>query len=122
MAGNHVIGGTTVDDAHPLAVEEQGGGAGLITTPTHTVLGVTAASQVALAANANRLTALFINDGALPIYLMKGAAAVANQGVRINANGGWHVISRPTGNLYLGEIYAISTAAGPTNLLIEEGV
>ena len=122
MAVRAMIDGTVIDDDHPLAVELQGDSAGIITTPTHTFLPVTAASQEALAANANALTRLFINDGALVVYLAKGVAAVVNRGIRLNANGGHHEMSREIGNLYLGAVNAISTAAGPTNLLIEEGV
>ncbi|MEE9401248.1 MAG: hypothetical protein V3V32_04435 [Dehalococcoidia bacterium] len=145
MAEPAQIDGNLINDARPLAVEQQGAmplpagaatlaeqqaqtallgniGAGIITTPTHTVLGVTNATQVALIANPLALTRLFINDGALPIYLAKGVAAVANQGIRLNANGGWHSMSQRSGNLYRGAVNAISTAAGPTNLLIEEGV
>ena len=97
-------------------------GAGIITTPTSAPLAVTAVSQLALAANADRLTALFINDGANTIYLMEGAAAVANQGIRLNANGGSYQMSQPIGNLYRGAVYAIAAVAGPTNLLVKEGV
>jgi len=96
--------------------------AGIITTPTSAPLAVTAVSQLALAANADRLTALFINDGANTIYLMEGAAAVANQGIRLNANGGSYQMSQPIGNLYRGAVYAIAAVAGPTNLLVKEGV
>ena len=145
MAGTHLLSGSTVTDAEPLAVEQQGVmplplgsatlaeqqtqttllqniGAGIITTPTHTFLGVTAATQQALAANANALMRLFINDGALTIYLACGVPAVANRGIRINANGGWYAMAPKLDNMYRGIVNAISTAAGPTNLLINEGV
>lgn len=100
-------------------VEDASGG---YTTPTHSTLGVTTASQAALAANANRLYALLINDGDTTIYLKLGAAAVANQGIRLNANGGSYEMSRKTGNLYTGAINAIHGGTGTKTLTITEGV
>jgi hypothetical protein len=91
-------------------------------TPTHTVLGVTNANQVALAANASRKYALFINDSANVIYLKLGASAVVNQGIRLNANGGSYEMRSGDGTLYPGAVNAIAPVAGPSNLLITEGV
>ena len=51
------------------------------TTPTHTTVSVGVATTVALAANANRLYALFVNDSNVEIYIKLGAAAVLNQGI-----------------------------------------
>lgn len=125
MTQRFVISGSVVDANNPLPVEEQGGGPtgdGIITTPTHTFFPVTNATQEVLPANAAALTRLFINDGALVIYLAKGVAAAVNRGIRLNPLGGSHYMSPKTNNLYRGSVNAISTAAGPTNLLIEEGV
>ena len=88
------------------------------TTPTNTFATVGVASALALAANANRKYAIFVNDSANIIYLGLGAAAVVGSGIRLNANGGSYEINWQ--NLYTGEIYAIAGGAG-SNLSIIEG-
>jgi len=59
-----------------------------ITTMTHTHPVVGAVTTAVLAANEGRLYALLENDGTEAIYLKIGAAAVMNQGIRLNASGG----------------------------------
>ena len=61
-----------------------------------------------------------MNDSDSAIYLMIGAAAVANQGIRINANGGAYEMSAANGNLDTRAINAISAIAGKI-LLVTEG-
>jgi len=95
---------------------------GAYATPTHSVVAVAAATSVALAANANRKYALLINDSDTTIYVKLGAAAVANQGVRLNANGGSYEMSNLSGNLYIGAINAIHGGTGNKVLLVTEGV
>jgi len=51
------------------------------------------------AANAARSYALIQNDSDTAVYLAFGTAAVANTGVRINANGGSYEMSRSVNNL-----------------------
>jgi len=92
-----------------------------IKTMTQSTLSVTTASQAALAANVNRRYAIFINDSDTIIYLKLGAAAVVNQGIRLNANGGSYEISATIGNLTVGAVNAITSVDGK-NLLIAEGV
>ena len=91
------------------------------TTPTHTAPSIGATTTEALASNANRLYALFINDSNEVIYLKLGAAAVLNQGIRLNANGGSYEMSKLLGNLYTGAINGICASGGKT-LLVLEGV
>ena len=95
---------------------------GVYTTPTHTVVAVTTASGIALAANANRLYALLINDSDTVIYIKLGATAVANQGIRLSAGGGSYEMSKKLGNLYTGVINAIHGGTGDKTLLVTEGV
>jgi len=92
------------------------------TTPTHTAVNVTVASGAVLAANANRKYALLVNDSDAVIYIKLGAAAVANQGIRINAAGGNYEMSSLLGNLYTGVINGIHAGAGNKALLMTEGV
>ena len=91
------------------------------TTPTHTAPSIGTTSTIALASNAGRLYALLINDSDETIYLKLGVAAVANEGIRLNANGGNYEMSKKLGNLYTGVISAIC-ASGGKKLLILEGV
>lgn len=100
-----------------------GGGSdtGVYTTPTHAAPSIGATTTVALAANANRLYTLFENDSDETIYLKLGAAAVLNQGIRLNAHGGSYEMSKKLGNLYLGAVNGIC-ASGSKVCLVCEGV
>ena len=86
-----------------------------------TVVLVGIASTLVLAANPFRGDADLTNDGDAIIYLARGNAAVVGSGIRLNANGGTYHIG--TNNLFLGEVYGISTDAQQegTNLAISEG-
>lgn len=55
---------------------------------THTTVSCANTSTEALAANSGRIAALFVNDSIQTIWIMIGATAVANEGIRLNANGG----------------------------------
>lgn len=90
-------------------------------TVTHTTATITTASGVALAANTSRKYALFINDSDTVIYLMVSAAAVANQGIRLNANGGSYEMSHALGNLDTRVVNAIHGGSGNKVLLVAEG-
>ena len=123
--GNELLGRVTIEPSTnnigDVDVLTEPSGSGVYATATHTTLGVTAASQAALAANINRLYAMFINDSDAVIYLKIGAAAVVNEGIRLNANGGSYEMSKKAGNLNTGGINAI-TAVATKVLLILEGV
>ena len=90
-------------------------------TATHTAVNVTTSSAAVLAANANRLHALLVNDSDTAIYLKLGATAVANQGIRLNASGGSYEMSELEGNLYVGAINGIHGGTGNKVLVIMEG-
>ncbi len=92
------------------------------TTPTHAAVNVTTSSGQVLAANANRLYALLVNDSDTVIYVKLGAAAVLNEGIRINASGGSYEMSALLGNLYAGAINGIHGGTGNKVLMITEGV
>ena len=102
-----------------------GGGGGVpaeITTPTHTAPPAGAASGALLAANANRIYALLINDSDTNVYIKLGAAAVLNQGIRLNANGGSYEMSLELGNLYRGAVNGIAASGSGKVVLVTEGV
>lgn len=75
----------------------------------------TSAGQV-LSADPGRSYALFTNDSDTAIYLNFSSASstLANYAVRVNANGGVYEMSAAHDNLYLGEVWASSTAATKT--------
>lgn len=102
-----------------------GAGSGLAisgnyTTATHAKITAAITSTAAAAANADRKYLLLVNDSDATIYVKMGAAAVANEGIRINANGGSYEMSSTIGNLYTGAVNCIS--AGGKTLLVTEGV
>lgn len=86
---------------------------------TDTKVAVETDSTEVLAANPARADAVFVNDSNKPIYLARGNAAVLNQGIRLNAEGGNYEIN--SSNLFLGAIYAIAEG-GAKNLTVSEGV
>lgn len=114
-------GGVTQAQLAALVTAVTTQGSGVYTTPTHTAPSIAAATTEALAANADRLYALLVNDSVETIYIKLGAAAVLNQGIRLNANGGSYEMSREFGNLYVGAINGIGTS-GAAVLLVTEGV
>lgn len=89
-------------------------------TLAHTVATIGATTGAALAANAARKYALLVNDSDSVIYVKIGAAAVLNQGIRLNAYGGSYEMSARDGNLDVRAINAISSGAGKI-LLVTEG-
>lgn len=92
------------------------------TTPAHTVVTPDAGySEVALAANASRRYALFVNDSDTTMYLALGAAAAENSGIRLNAAGGSYEMSELLGNLYRGAVN-VYCASASKKLLVSEGV
>mgnify|MGYP001589555120 CR=1 FL=1 len=97
-------------------------GSGTYTTPTHTAVNMTTASGAALASNTSRLYALLVNDSDTTIWIKLGATAVANQGIRLNPNGGSYEMSKKLGNLYTGAINGIHASSGNKVILITEGV
>lgn len=66
-------------------------------------------SQPVLAANSARLEATICNDhGTNTVYLALGAAALVNQGIRLNAGGGNY--TTPPG--YTGSVHAVANGEG----------
>jgi len=81
---------------------------------------VTAASTQILAVNASRKAAIIVNDSDTAMYLAIGQTAVANTGIRLNANGGTLTISR-TGDIYSTEaVNGILAAAGNKTATAQE--
>lgn len=75
-----------------------------------------------IAANANREYLLVINDSDTILYLKFGAAAVANEGIRVEANGGSIEFSARNGNLDVRALNGIhGAAAAAKTALVTEG-
>jgi len=90
-----------------------------IESATDTKVAVEVASTLVLAANPQRMDAVFVNDSNQEIYLARGNAAVLNEGIRLNATGGSYEIN--ANNLFLGAINAIAEG-GAKNLTVSEGI
>lgn len=90
-------------------------------TIVHTAVNVTTSTGEVLAASTDRKWALIINDSDVVIYCKIAAAAVLNEGIRLNANGGSFEISPQLGNFVTGAINCIHGGAGNKVLLVVEG-
>lgn len=80
-----------------------------IPASVHLNINLTTTQQEVLPANPGRSYALLVNDSDSVAYINLGGPAAANQGIRLNANGGSYEINST--NLFKGRIYAISTGA-----------
>ena len=89
-------------------------------TMTHTVITVTTASGAALAANNSRNYILLVNDSDMVMYIKVGATAVANQGIRLNPNGGSYEMAAEFRNIQYDAINVIHGGSGDKTLLVTE--
>ncbi len=78
---------------------------------------VGATTTAILATNDNRHWASIVNDSDETIYLGLGTAAILNQGIRLNANGGSYNINAV--NLFTGAINGISTSGSKVVTKVE---
>ncbi len=85
----------------------------------HTTASCTNSTGEALASNGGRISALLVNDGTSVIWIKIGEAAIANEGIRLNASGGSYYITNAEGNLDREAINCI-TASATVVLLITE--
>ena len=76
-------------------------------------------TTAALAANPGRISALLTNDSIQVIWIKVGEAAVANEGIRLNANGGNYYITNAEGNLDREAVNCI-VASGTGTILAAE--
>ena len=89
------------------------------TNEVHAAISCTSSTGEALAVNGGRISALFVNDGTSTIWIAINQAAVANEGIRLNANGGSYYINDADGNLDREAINCI-TASATVILLVTE--
>lgn len=85
----------------------------------HTAVTVGATTVELAAANANRTYLLLVNDSDAAIYVKFGVAAVLNEGIRINANGGSLEVSPRNGNLDIRAVNGIASAASKEMLIAQ---
>lgn len=107
------------DDAGGKRLPVTVGMSGLTMAHTSATPG-TSSGQV-LASNSNRKYAFLQNIGSVDVDIKIGAAATANQGIRLYANGGFFEMSPGAGNLCVNAINGI-VAAGTGTVLVTEGV
>ena len=86
----------------------------LVDSATNTKVSVGNTSTSILAANANRVEMVFVNDSDEVIYLSLSGTAVMNEGIRLNSRGGAYI-----NVTYLGAVTAICTS-GTKNLTVCE--
>lgn len=96
------------------------------TAKTSGAVAVTTASGAVLGENVSRRTVDIVNDGANIVYLQfqtggTAPTAVANQGIRLNPNGGaWSAPVGPNGScMFTGAIAAISTVGASALTVLE---
>ena len=78
-------------------------------------------STEALAANTGRVSALLVNDSTQTIWIKINEAAVTNQGIRLNANGGSYYITHGGGDGNLdSEVVNCIVASGTGTILATE--
>ena len=76
-------------------------------------------STEALALNGGRVSALLVNDSTQTIWIALNQTAVANEGIRLNANGGSYYIFDGDGNLDREAVNCI-VASGTGTILVTE--
>ena len=91
-----------------------------ITTATATEVSIAtgSTSEAALAANEDRIYAIFVNDSDTAMYLRLGETAVEHEGILL-ASGGNYEINLT--NLFRGVVNVICVSSGKV-LMITEGV
>lgn len=90
--------------------------ANIIKINVSTGVSVTTASTKLLDASSGRLYAAIVNDGSVPVYIsLDGNAAVAGQGIRLNATGGAYEINSL--NQVVAQVNAI-TSSGSANVTV----
>ncbi len=89
------------------------------TNEVHSTATCANTSTAGLATNPGRISALLINDSTQTVWLAINQVAVANEGIRLNANGGSYYLTNADGNLDLEAINCI-VASGTGLLLVTE--
>lgn len=86
---------------------------------THAAVSCANTSTEALALNGGRVSALFVNNSTQTIWIALNQTAVANEGIRLNANGGAYYISDTDHNLDREGVNCI-VATGTGVILVTE--
>ena len=85
----------------------------------HTTASCANTSTEALAAGEARLGALIVNDSTQTVWLRIGETAVANEGIRLNANGGSYTMAEVYENLDSEAVNCIVASGTGTVLVVE---
>ena len=90
-------------------------------TLAHTTAAMGTSTAAVLAASSDRKYALIINDSDTVVYLKLGAAAVANEGIRLTAIGGSFEMSPQIGNLDQRAINGIIGSGSGKVVVVSQG-
>lgn len=90
-------------------------------TLAHTTASMGTSTAAVLAASSDRKYALIINDSDTVVYLKLGAAAVANEGIRLTASGGSFEMSPQIGNLDQRAINGIIGSGSGKVVVVSQG-
>jgi hypothetical protein len=90
-------------------------------TLAHTTAAMGTSTAAVLAASSDRKYALIINDSDTVVYLKLGAAAVANEGIRLTASGGSFEMSPQIGNLDQRAINGIIGSGSGKVVVVSQG-
>jgi len=116
---NPAITPTPAPSASPLSGLNSVTGNSFSNMATSSRITVTTSSTDILASSTPRQYAAIVNDGSNVVYLnFNGATAVANSGLRLNANGGTFEITSE--NLYKGQITAIASGGSSVVTVVEK--
>jgi hypothetical protein len=85
----------------------------------HSAVSVGTSDASLVAANPDRTYLLIQNDSSNTVWIKAGAAAAANEGIRLGANGGSFTMSLAERNIDSREIRAIAGGAD-SNVLVTE--
>ena len=88
-------------------------------TVTYSVISCANTTTQVLAVNPGRISVLLENDSTQTIWIKTGADAVANEGIRLDSNGGSYYMSDVNENLDRLVVNGI-VASGTGNLLVIE--
>lgn len=87
---------------------------------SHSNANMGTSSATVVASNSGRKALLIENDSDTIIYLKIGGTAVANEGIRLNANGGSYEMSLELGNLATDAVNGIVSSGSSKKVLVTE--
>jgi hypothetical protein len=97
------------------------GKATIASTPAHTTAGVTSVSQTVSATSATRKYLAISNFTSATVWIGLATASVLESGIPLYANGATYEFSQGLGNLFTGDVTAITSGTVSRTIQIVEG-